>query len=69
MAMAQAVVSNQSVPVDRQIEKYSVTEKNHVVVRLAAQRGELARGDSGRLVLGDDVDIPDLADFTDSKGR
>ena len=54
---------------DASKSKHSVTDKSHVLVRLIAEQGEATRGDSGRLVLDDDIDVPEVPDFLEWRGR
>ena len=46
-----------------------VSSRSHILVQRAALRGELERNDSGRMVICDDTDIPDLLDLSEWRGR
>lgn len=50
-------------------EKHEASSQSHVIVRLVADNGRILRDDSGRLVLSDDIDVPEVFDFSDRKGR
>ena len=48
---------------------FSVANKSHVLVRLIAERGEVLHGDSGRLVLDENFDLPEPPDIIEWRGR
>jgi hypothetical protein len=48
---------------------FNPPSRSHVLVQVAALRGELGRNDSGRLLIFEDTDIPDLSFLTEWCGR
>ncbi len=53
----------------------STSHNSHILVRLAVERngaahlGQWEPSDSGRMTICDDIDIPDLIDLTEWRGR
>lgn len=73
MTMAQSKLSVREefsgVQPDVSLSTFNQTHRSHVLVQAAALRGEPERNDSGRMVICDDTDIPDLMDYSEWRGR
>jgi hypothetical protein len=68
MVMALHNSRHASIKPEKAKSRHVVTERSHVLIRMFARSGQAPRSDSGRLMLEDDVDVPDILD-SEFRGR